>query len=192
MANSNMKQAQQIVRELNIEAQLIPSATNPLNCRFIIIGNQKLKTSQWTSNQLREALEGIKNGCKVESERKETFKANIKNLIPFNCSINETFQEYIKLQAMGSLSTVETWLNSLIDFYCIDDEGNYNTDNIKIAEETAKRLIANKNVMIYKNEYILVDEGIKEVIEEWLKYNDKSKDLLKPIYNKFVDYILNA
>ena len=66
MATLNYNQAVQVVRELGIEAQLIPSKTNPMNCQYILIGKDKLKTSQMSGKAIKEALETLVNGCKIK------------------------------------------------------------------------------------------------------------------------------
>lgn len=188
MANTNMRQAQRIVTELELQAQLIPSATNPLNCVYILVNGQKIKSSQLNGKEIREILENIKCGNKVEEERKETTKANIKELIPFNCPINETLKQYILLQANSELNVLNNWLNSTIDFYCIDDNDNYNTDKIKDAENMIKSLIATGKVIIYKD-IVFTETGIQEVINEWLRYNNKETGMLGTIYNRFVNFL---
>ena len=182
MATLNYNQAVQVVRELGIEAQLIPSKTNPMNCQYILIGKDKLKTSQMSGKAIKEALETLVNGCKIkELQAKNVIynKSNIKELIPFNCSINETLKEYIKLELKSSYSTLEAWQNLVIDFYCTDDNGSYNG---KIEEAKLKILdILNKeDMIIFKEDYVLNKVGINEVIKEWLRYNNKqyTNDLL--------------
>lgn len=188
MANTNMKQAQKIVTELELQAQLIPSATNPLNCVYILVNGQKIKSSQLNGKQLREVLESVKCGNKVEDERKETTKANIKELIPFNCSINETLKQYIILQANSELNILDNWLNSVIDFYCIDDNDSYNTNKIKDAESMIASLIATGKVIVYKDT-VFTKTGIQEVINEWLRYNNKEVSMTNSIYNRFIEFL---
>ena len=82
MATLNMNQAVQAVRDLDLQAQLIPSKSNPMNCQYIYIGKDKLKTSQLSGKAIREMLEAIKNGCKAKELEgqggyKETLKTNI-------------------------------------------------------------------------------------------------------------------
>ena len=145
MATLNYNQAVQVVRELGIEAQLIPSKTNPMNCQYILIGKDKLKTSQMSGKAIKEALEALVSGCKIKELQAKNVtynKSNIKELIPFNCSINETLKEYIKLELKSSYSTLEAWQNLVMDFYCTNEDGSYNG---KIEEAKLKILdILNK------------------------------------------------
>lgn len=175
MATLNMNAAKQVVRTLNIEAQLIPSKVNPMNCQYIIFNGQKLKTSQLSGKAIKELLEAIINGCSVqEIQGAKPFqtKANIKELIPFNCNINETIREYIKLQLKSDINTLETWQNMFIDFYCINDNGEYN-GNIEQAKNKMLEVLANEDVIIFQDSFVFNKVGIHEVITEWLKYNHK-------------------
>lgn len=182
MATLNYNQAVKAVKELGIEAQLIPSKSNPKNCQFILIGKDKLKTSQMSGKAIKEALEALVNGCKIKDLQAKNVacnRSNIKELVPFNCSINTTIKEYIKLQLTSSYNTLEAWQNMVIDFYCTDDDGNYNG---KIEEAKLKILdiLTKEDIIIFKDNYILNKVGINEVIKKWLKYNNKqyTNDLL--------------
>ena len=190
MANVNMKVAREVVKALGMEAQLIPSASNPLNCKTIIVNGRVLKSSQWNKAQIMDALKAIKEGhelSKNDEYRKETIKSNITELIPFNCSINETLKEYVKLQSTDEFNNLETWIEGVIDFYCVDDK--INSDNIKLAEETIKNLIVNGDMVICYGDMVLNRTGIQEVIKEWLKQNNKSLELIDTIYTNFVNYL---
>ena len=174
MANTNMNRAKKAVAELELEAQLIPSETNPNNCKYIIVNGTKLKTSQWNYRTIKETLENIKDGCSCTNITVSN-KGNVEDLIPLNCPLSETIREYIKLQVNSDNNTKEAWMNSVIDFYCLDDNNNYN-GKIEEAKKVVLNLINKKDIVIY-NDYVFNRVGIEEVITKYNRFNSTDIDV---------------
>ncbi len=186
MANFNMGFTKKLVSELGLDVQLIP-ATNPYTCKEIRTGNQVIKVSNKTKVEIEAILTAIKGGCKdIKGElRQETNKSNLGAYFDLSLNLSQVIKEYIKLEYKNPMNSLNYWMNSFIDFHCLDDEGEYK-ENITDVENKMLQVINSKNVIIYKDS-IITKQGLKELIELWNKENNKNIDInsaLNSIINK--------
>ena len=186
MANFNMGFTKKMVAELGLDVQLIP-ATNPYTCKEIRTGNQVIKVANKTKIEIEAILTAIKGGCKdVKSElRQDTNKSNIGQYIDLSLNLSQVIKEYIKLEYKNPMNSLQYYMNSFMDFHCLNDEGEYK-ENITDVENKMLQVIKNKDIVIYKDSYI-TKQGLKEVIELWNKENNKNIDVnsaLNSIINK--------
>lgn len=186
MANFNMGFTKKLVSELGLNVQLIP-ATNPYTCKEIRTGNQVIKVANKTKVEIEAILTAIKGGCKdVKGElRQDTNKSNIEQYIDFSLNLSQVIKEYIKLEYKNPMNSLQYYMNSFMDFHCLNDEGEYK-ENITDVENKMLQVIKNKDVIIYKDSYI-TKQGLKELIELWTKKHEASMDIestLNSVINK--------
>lgn len=186
MANFNMTAIQKIVNELELTAQLIPSATNPRNCSKILVNGKELKSSQWTKAEAYAELSAIKDGsCSVKQldnfmAGMENFGNNIKDLIDFSQPIGYVMKDYMDLQESSYREfdntytyKYDTWVNML--------ENDMNL---------VRRLIDSKEVYNI-NGFIYSNVELINCMKHFAEAHNlkKSNEELQQAVNNFVSYV---
>ena len=73
----------------------------------------------------------------------------------------------------GNTNTYQAWLSQLYNFYNTNDEGKIINKDFN-AEKIASKLLAEGNVIIYKN-YVYTQKGIEYLIRAWHNENNQNK-----------------
>ena len=176
MANFNMGYTKKLVSELGLNVQLIP-ATNPYTCKEIRTGNQVIKVANKTKVEIEAILTAIKGGCKdVKRElRQDTNKSNIEQYIDLSLNLSQVIKEYIKLEYKNPMNSLQYYMNSFMDFHCLNDEEEYK-ENIHEIEARLLNMFSTRTVIIFKD-VVISKQGLKEVIELWTKKHEASMDI---------------
>jgi hypothetical protein len=185
MANFNMGFTRKLVSELGLDVQLIP-ATNPYTCKEIRTGNQVIKVANKTKIEIEAILTAIKGGCKdVKGElRQETNKSNIEQYIDLSLNLSQVIKEYIKLEYKNPMNSLQYYMNSFMDFHCLNDEGEYK-ENIQEVEANLLNMFSTRTVIVFKD-VVISKQGLKEVIELWNKKHEASMNIESTL-NSIID-----
>jgi hypothetical protein len=174
-----------LVSELGLDVQLIP-ATNPYTCKEIRTGNQVIKVANKTKVEIEAILTAIKGGCKdVKGElRQETNKSNIEQYIDLSLNLSQVIKEYIKLEYKNPMNSLQYYMNSFMDFHCLNDEGEYK-ENIQEVEANLLNMFSTRTVIVFKD-VVISKQGLKEVIELWNKKHEASMNIESTL-NSIID-----
>ncbi len=197
MANKNLKCIREIVENLNLQAQIIPSASNPLNCQKIIIQGHEFKCSQWTKTIAEVKLAEFKenktcsNTINLSNEKCLSGEDLIKEFIVFGGkSFNKCLIEYIELIMQDKTNSFSAWLTQLYNMVNLDDNDNIIDYNFN-SKNYALSILASGNVTLYKG-YVFTQKGIEYLVRAWYNSNkhdctistDKAKRISYNVLNK--------
>ena len=194
MANFNMSAIKNLVNTLGLTAQLIPSPTQPLNCKYVIINGQQLKSSQWTKTQAENILlEYKEGGCtKKAIPDSITFETvinpidELKKFIKFeNNSLTNCLESFRQLTELSHTYSLNNWINTMTDFFI--------NDISKKADTTAcankiKSMLDNKEVRIINN-FVYTTNELTLIIKTWQDINNIKANIN---YNMAIDKYINA
>lgn len=182
MANFNMSAIRKIVNELQINAQLIPSPSQPLNCKYVIIEGKQLKSSQWTKTQAENILiEYKEGGCNKNSIPDDMSyfnmidtKSNLQELIHFQDeALTYCLESFRQLQEQSSINSVNSWVNTMTDFFT--NEISNKTD-VEGCANKIKMLIDTKEVFII-NGFVYSNKELENVIKTWKEVNNINSNI---------------
>ena len=200
MANFNMSAIKKIVNELQINAQLIPSPTQPLNCKYVIIDGKQLKSSQWTKVQAETVLYEYKQGgCNKQAIPNDmTYfnfqdtQENLKELIHFeNETLTYCLESFRQLTEQSSVYSVNSWVNTMTDFFTNEFT---NRVDVEGCATKIKNMIDTQEVFII-NGFVYSNKELEHVIETWKEINNINNkiNIMDVIikYSKRVNDMLN-
>lgn len=192
MANYNMSGIKKIVTELGLTCQLIPS-TNPLNCKYIIINGQQLKSSQWSKTEAEAVLsQYTDNPCSKTLKaidnifKNNTDTSNKKELIHFHGkSLTSCLEAFRELTESEETSKINRWIETMTDSFTNEISGKADTT---ACANKIKSMIDNKQVIILNN-YVYTPFELTNIIKIWQEENN-IKDTIN--YNVVIDRYIKA
>jgi hypothetical protein len=189
-----MSAIKNLVNTLGLTAQLIPSPTNPLNCKYVIINGSQLKSSQWTKTQAENILlEYKEGGCKKQaipdSINFETVinpVDELKKFIKFeNNSLTNCLESFRQLTELSHTYSLNNWINTMTDFFTNDMSNKADTT---ACANKIKSMFENKEVRIINN-FVYTTSELTLVIKTWQDINNIKANIN---YNIAIDKYINA
>lgn len=189
MANFNMSAIKYLVNNLGLTAQLIPSPTQPLNCKYVIINGKQLKSSQWTKTQAENILLEYKEGGCTKKAIPDNMSfehivdpiKEIKKFIEFKGnSLTYCLEKYRTMTENDDIYSVNHYLDTLEDIH--GDSALNILDNL-----------LNNNEIFIINEFVYSIVSFKYVIDAWLDENHADTKITdyKSIINKYSKAVEN-
>ena len=195
MANFNMSAIKNIVNTLGLTAQLIPSPTQPLNCKYVIINGQQLKSSQWTKTQAENILMEYKEGGCTKKAIPDDMKFEtvinpvdeLKRFIKFeNNSLTNCLESFRQLIESSHVYSLNHWINTMTDFFT--NEVNKKTDTTACANKI-KSMLDNKEVRIINN-FVYTTSELTLIIKTWQDMNNiKANINYDTAIDKYIDAV---
>ena len=174
MANNNLKAIEKVASSLGLAYQVIPSATNPLNCSKLLVNGKEFKTTQWTKIQAEAILDDFVNGCT------KTTLQEVERPAPFAClfpianrkllDVLDSYRIHVE-NTMNILDNVKanhynTWIDELLRFY--DNDVN------KVADVIHNQ-IKTKQIYVIDG-YVYIHLSLTYLIKEWIATNNLKFD----------------
>ena len=195
MANYNMSGIKKIVAKLGLQCQLIPSETNPLNCKYIMIQGKQLKSSQWSKTEAEAILSGYTNNpCTTHEldafdeffKNNTSEKGNKKELIHFHGqSLTSCFEKFRQMTENDNMYNVKSWIDTMTD--CFTNDVSNKADIVSCADKI-KNMLDSKEVYIL-NGFVYSTFELTNIIKLWQNENN----IKTPInYNVVINKYINA
>ena len=194
MANYNLSGIKKIVAELGLTAQLIPSPSQPLNCQYVIINGQKLKSPQWSKTQAENILiEYKEGGCKKSALPDNMAFENIinpveelkKHILFENKSLTSCLEKFREVTESSHVYSLNNWINTMTDLFTNDITCKADTD---ACASHIKNMFDTKQVRLI-NGYVYTTSELTLIIKVWHDTNNIKANIN---YDMAIDRYINA